>query len=330
MRPIETRFFEFAFFPEESTFPVEHGSEFFQHFDVLSSIATACFYVVDIQHQQFCYIQPDDLFLCGYSVEDALKLGYNFYPKIVYPDDLPLWAKMHKAVIKYIRDYKEDWEEIDYFSCTFRIQRRYSFLIHPLPQMICHRMRPVWEDDELRYFVCSVESSTAKEAGNLRMYSKHGLTYEEYRIKSTGWDLKTIELLTERERAILMLAQQGKNSGEIADLLCKGHYTVRNQIKPIFSKLDVNSMIEAIDTASHYHMIYVPKQQDVTEPEQPPVKAPHKRPRILITDSMFQSIQKHLNEGLSMRKAAKKAGVLESAVRYWKKKGKIKITKKSK
>ena len=327
MKPELTRFFEFA--PDGSTFPVEHDAALFQHLDMLASIATECFYVVDIKYQQFCYIQPNELFLCGYSAEDALKLGYDFYLKIVYPGDLSLWAKMHKAVLQYMKDFKGKREEIDYFSCTFRIQRNYSFLIRPLPQMIYHRMKPVWVEDELRYFLCAVESSTAKEAGNLRMYSKHGLAYEEYRFKSIRWKQKTIEPLTERERAILILAQQGKDAKEIADCLCKGLYTIRNQVKPIFSKLDVNSMVEAVDIASAYRMIYITKQV-MTEPEQPPVEAPRKRTRVSITEDIFQRIQKHLDEGLSMRKAADKTGVLENAMRYWKKKGKIKIAPKNK
>ncbi|WP_160034749.1 helix-turn-helix transcriptional regulator [Parabacteroides chinchillae] len=40
--------------------------------------------------------------------------------------------------------------------------------------------------------------------------------------------------------------KQGKNTVEIASDLCKGQYTVRNQIKSLFSKLKVHSMQEAI------------------------------------------------------------------------------------
>lgn len=64
------------------------------------------------------------------------------------------------------------------------------------------------------------------------------------------------ELLTERERAILMLAQQGKSSSEIADILCRGHNTIRNQIKYMFSKLKIHSMQGAIELARNSHMIY--------------------------------------------------------------------------
>jgi DNA-binding CsgD family transcriptional regulator len=60
------------------------------------------------------------------------------------------------------------------------------------------------------------------------------------------WKEKTKELLTERERAILMLAGQGKTTKNIANCLHKGYSTIHNQIERLFSKLNVHSMPEAI------------------------------------------------------------------------------------
>jgi hypothetical protein len=46
---------------------------FIRDFDMFSSIITGCVCMLDIPRKQFCYVKPDGLFLCGYSVEDALK-----------------------------------------------------------------------------------------------------------------------------------------------------------------------------------------------------------------------------------------------------------------
>ena len=230
---------------------------FARYLDIISSITVESLYVLNVQQGQISYVSPHaDSFLCGYPVEEALCLGYDFYKEIIYPADLTGWKNAHKAILQYIKDYKDIRHEIDYFSCTFRLQRKYSFHSKSLPQMIFQRMKPVWEDDKLRYLICSVGSSTAKEAGNLRMYNKDGLTYKEYSFVSRRW--KQIELapLTEQERAILMLAQQGKNTIAIADDLIKAISTVGNQIKPLFSKLNVHSIIEAIDNASIHRMMY--------------------------------------------------------------------------
>jgi hypothetical protein len=45
---------------------------FVQHLESLYDIATESFYIVDLRQKQFCYIKPDDLFLCGSSEEEAL------------------------------------------------------------------------------------------------------------------------------------------------------------------------------------------------------------------------------------------------------------------
>jgi DNA-binding CsgD family transcriptional regulator len=254
MKTTEDQFWGYA--REDPAVLGERVSALVQCFDIFSSISTESFYVLDVPQKQFSYVKPDDFFLCGFSVEDALRKGYDFYQKIVYPEDLSLWIAMHEAVLQYLKDFEKKRDEIDCFSCTFRLQRKYSFIPRPLPQMVYHRMKAIWTNNELRYLICSVGSSTIKEAGNLCMCNKDGLTYEEYNFTTKRWKRKTKVPLTERERAILMLAQQGKSSGEIANHLCKGQNTIRNQIKPLFSKLKVHSMLGAIEFACYHRMPY--------------------------------------------------------------------------
>ena len=253
-KSITADFFEFF---EERLIADEIDPACVYYLDILSSIVIESIYILDVQEGKICYVSPDAPFLCNYPAGEALNLGYDFYQKIIHPTDLTRWKNMHKTVLRYLKEYEEKWDEIDYISCTFRLQRKYSFHPQPvLPQMIYHRMKPVKKDDELRYLICSVGSSTAKEAGNLRMHNKGGLTCKECNFVSRRWKPIDIEPLTEHERAILMLAQQGNSTVKIADYLCKGTSTVRNQIKPIFSKLNVHSMQEAIELASNHLMTY--------------------------------------------------------------------------
>jgi DNA-binding NarL/FixJ family response regulator len=316
MKTMEKQIFEYA--QGEQSVPDEHTSALIRYFDLFSSITTGSLYVLDIPRKQFCCVKPDSLFLCGYSAGDALGQGYDFYSKIIHPGDLSLWTAMRKAVLRYLNDFEEKRDETDYFSCTFRLQRKHSLpLPHPLPQMIYQRMKPVWVDNELRYLICSVEDSTVKKTGNLCMYGKDGLTYETYNFRTGRWKCKREEPLTEREKMILMLAREGKSSVEIAGDLCKGQSTVRNQIKALFAKLNVHSMQEAIEFACYHRMMY--PLQDRKESQ--PVEAPRKRTRILLTEDMLQRIQQSLDEGKSIRQAAKREGISEHAVRYWKGKG---------
>ena len=295
-----------------------HNPLFFQQLDILSSIVAESIYVINVPANRFCYVSPNNLFLCGYAVEDALTLGFDFYKMIVHPDDLSLWKKKYKAVLQYLKDEEGKRDEIDYFSCTFRLLRKYSFITRPLPQMVYHRLKPVWDDDELRFFVCYVGNSTIKVAGNLRMYNKDGVTCEKHYPNTYRWKHMEIEPLTEREKAILMLAGQRNSVKEIANNLHRGYNTIRNQIKAIFEKLEVNSIQEAVDLACYHRLIYAIKQVLLK-----PIEAPIKRNRILITDEMLHRIQQYFDDGMSIRQAAKLEGVAESAIRYKIKQGKL-------
>jgi DNA-binding NarL/FixJ family response regulator len=309
--------------PDELSFPDERDFAFVRYFETLSSLTAESIYVFDIQDKQFCYIKPCNLFLCGYSVEEALELGEDFFAKILYTKDLKVWTNIHEIVLQYLKNYKEKWDEIDFFSCTFRLQRKYSFRHKPVLQMVFKRIKPVWEDNELRYLFCSLGSSTSREVGNLLMHNNDGTIYEPHRDSFREWKRKETEALTERESATLILAQQAKSVKEIANDLDKAYDTIKNQLKPIFEKLNVRSIAEAINIASNYRMIYISKQ-DTKANIQPPVETPQKRSRVLINDEMMQRIQQYLDKGLKIREIAKIIGISESAIRYLKKKGKLK------
>ncbi len=62
--------------------------------------------------------------------------------------------------------------------------------------------------------------------------------------------------LTKREKEILLLIRQGFLSKEIADKLNISIYTVNNHRKNILIKLDVDNVIEAINTARNYGIVY--------------------------------------------------------------------------
>ena len=144
----------------------------------------------------------------------------------------------------------------------------------------------------------------------------------QYHSNTHLWKTKVIEQLTERERALLMLAQQGKSAKEIADILFKSHFTIQNHLKSLFEKLQAHFIMEAIDIASNQRMIYVQKQE-CAEQIPLPLEVNNKRTRTLITDEKLQKIQIYLNEGLSNRKVAERVGISESVIRYWKKKKKL-------
>lgn len=66
--------------------------------------------------------------------------------------------------------------------------------------------------------------------------------------------------LTEREKDVLRLLVEGANNSEIADELNVAVSTVKNHMRHIFRKMDVNSRVEAAVYALEHHLI--PKTRD--------------------------------------------------------------------
>jgi DNA-binding NarL/FixJ family response regulator len=63
------------------------------------------------------------------------------------------------------------------------------------------------------------------------------------------------ELLTQRERDILRLAQRGLPNRQIAEALTLSPYTVRNHLSAIYRKLEVHSRYEALAIAEEWDLL---------------------------------------------------------------------------
>jgi hypothetical protein len=98
--------------------------------DSFSSMSMEAVYILDFQKRCFHYVSNHELFLCGYPQQEVMRLGYDFYPKTVHPDDFLQFKKIHNVILKLLRDGDEDEpvEDINYFSFTLRLKNRLQLL----------------------------------------------------------------------------------------------------------------------------------------------------------------------------------------------------------
>lgn len=111
-------------------------------------------------------IKPDNLSLMrSFHGRSAMKFGYDFYKQIIHPDDLPLWTNILKIIPQYLNDLREKINGMKQiiFLVPLRLLRKYSFSSRFLSQMVYQRMKPICLNNQLRYFICIVGSSTYKE-----------------------------------------------------------------------------------------------------------------------------------------------------------------------
>jgi DNA-binding CsgD family transcriptional regulator len=205
-------------------------------------------YVVDLYKKQFLYVSLNSQFQCGYTSSEVLSLGYQYYFKIVYKEDLPLLMRMYKEVLSYLKN-ANDLLRLKYLMFTYRVVLHNEEVL-----MVNHKVVPLLHEkgQDVRLVVCKVSHSIRKESGNLMaLYDEPHRLYS-YSFEQEQWCDEHIIMLTDREKGILKLAKQGKSTKEMAAMLHSRENTIRNQKSALYYKLHVNSMSDAIFAASHY------------------------------------------------------------------------------
>ena len=275
----------------------------------IAEICTEVVYVIDFLKRSFHYAVNRDFFFYGHSVEDVLTMGYDFYPKVIHPKDLSMFAKMHATILRRVCTEKNP-AEINYYSFAVRVKTTMMGYI-----MTYHRIKPVFIEGQVRFGICMFESSVLKKSGNLRAYYHNFMGFDEY--IDGVWKRNKEELLTLQEKRVLVYARQGKVNKEIANMMNLEFQSVRNILNTIYHKLNVKTMTQAITFAVNRHLIYQPVQLAKTK------LLNKNKQRRRMTPIKLKQIQEKLNKGQSVNSIANQEDMYESNIRYYIKTGKI-------
>jgi len=288
--------------------------------DDFSDMMMEAVYILDFQKQCFRFVSGHDFFLCGHSREEAMSLGYEFYRKVIHPEDISLFAGMHGAILQRLQNSKEQLD-LMYFSCTFRIGGYPQTGKKPDWLMAYHKLKPVYANGRLRFGLCMLTCSAIKTSGNLRLYYTGGLDYEEYLLTARKWRKQKMPSLTDRQRRILQLAKEGDTGKEIADRLRVSVKTVNADRTAIFENFGVTSIEQAIVYATNHMLLFNSTIQTLSEEKQPDRK--QKRSHTLTPD-ILKRIQAGLDSGQSVNSLAKEVDFSETAIRKAIQQGKLK------
>jgi DNA-binding CsgD family transcriptional regulator len=257
MENITSKFFEGI--NEDNISMDEHTDPDYWTFVIaFSHVSSGGVFVMDFQKRCLPVVPHNDIFLCGHPYKQAVQSGYDFFRETVHKDDLPLFIKIHQTILKseYIID-KEQQSQIKYFYFTVRL--KVLPILYPKQRylMICHKVRPIFINEKIRYGLCYTTISQMSIPGNLRVYFDNDRIVEEYSFDSDTWIKYDIEPLDDREIEILRLAKQGLNEHEIADQLYITYGRLRHVISDgIYPKLGVKTMKQAITHASNHLMLF--------------------------------------------------------------------------
>jgi DNA-binding CsgD family transcriptional regulator len=295
--------------PEQA--PVTDSTETLFSPEDFSEMMMEAVYILDFQKRNFCHVADHDFFLCGHSREDALNAGYEFFRKVIHPEDVLLWAKMHSVILKYLIEPDLQADSVNYFSCTFRIKSSFQTGNKSNYLMAYQKLKPKWQDGQLQFGICLLSSSIIRQAGNLRLCYKNSLDYDEYSFQNRKWKRQKMPKLNDRQKEILKLGKQGKNSRQMADIMCVSLKAIEKTKTSVFEKFGVNSIEQAVIYASNRQLIF--SNTLLKQEKQLIIKQTHKH---ILTSDVLKRIQIGLEQGQSVYSLAKKEGFTEGSLRY--------------
>jgi len=297
----------------------------------LSNRMAEAMLVLDFQKQNIQYVSNHALWLCGYSPAQIKSFGYNFFRNVLPKEDLHLWIEMHNIILKSLDSGEFSCDKINYFACTLRV--RNHFLNSSTNYLMAYmKLIPIWINGKPRFGICLLSTSIVQKSGNLCVYfTNHD--HSEYSFNTKKWDYHLFTPLSNKERELLVWAQQGLTQKEEADRMYVSVKSLEQMKHKLFTKLGVNSMVQALQYSTNQQLIYhfpFSKTENTQDKKTIPhlTLTPHPRKRLSISE--LQDVQQELNKSKSVLAVAKKKMIPESTVRGLIKQGKLtRLQKKS-
>ncbi len=225
--------------------------EYIRSAEAFSRSSYQSVYIIDYFRQNFLYVSPNPMFLCGLSPDRVKELGYRFYLDFVPMDEQPLLLTLNKAGFAFYNDIpvteRKDW----YISYDFHILNngRKILINHKLTSLALTSDGRIW------LALCVVSAATHTDAGHIEMHRVGSSDYFEYNTVLRRWIKKVMPSLTDGEKSVLTLSIQGYTMSEIADKICLSPDTIKKYRKRIFEKLDVRNISEAIVAATNNKLL---------------------------------------------------------------------------
>lgn len=208
-------------------------------------------YIIDYYKQDFLYVSPNPMFLCGLTPQRMKKLGYRFYLEFVPKDEQMLLLEINSAGFAFYASLPVD-ERKDWF-----IQYDFHILNEGRPILINHKLTPLalTSDGQMWLALCVVSASNHSSPGHIEIHRADSPEFFEYNLSTRRWLKRSIPTLTDGEKEVITLSIQGFTMTEIGDRMCLSSETIKKYRKQIFEKLGVRNITEAIAAATNNKLI---------------------------------------------------------------------------
>lgn len=235
--------------PEELDY--RRVDEYIRSAEAFSHSTYQSVYIIDYFRQNFLFVSPNPMFLCGLTPEQMMEMGYRFYFRYVPQDEQSLLLSINRAGFAFYNtipvEDRKDW----YIQYDFHIiNEGHRVLVN-------HKMTQIalTSDGRIWLALCVVSASSHTTPGHIEMHRVGSMDFFEYNIQSRRWIKRSLPKLTDGEKEVITLSIQGLTMLEIADNMCLSPDTIKKYRKQIFEKLGVHNITEAIIAATNNKLI---------------------------------------------------------------------------
>lgn len=209
-------------------------------------------YVIDYEKMSFEYVSDNPLFLCGYSSEEVLKMGYDFYFKNVPEEELKLLEQINEAGFDFFEKLPADTKKEYSITYDFHLINQ-----HGKNTLINHKLTPLFLTSELKLWkaICIVSISHHQKAGNVSIKRQGSDELWDLNLEDGTWRKSLKPNLSEREIEVLCLHAQGLTINQIAEKIFVSPDTVKYYRRRIFERLSVKNIVEALAVAVNSKII---------------------------------------------------------------------------
>lgn len=203
-------------------------------------------YVINYEDMSFEYVSENPLFLCGYTADEVLAMGYEFYFKNVPEPDLQLLTMINSAGFDFYDKLPPADHMLHSITYDFNLVSKDGNRT-----LVNHKLTPLFltPDQKVWKAMCIVSISHHQTAGNVFIHKQGSDNTWQLDLATSVWRKNSKPKLNQRETEILRLHAQGLTINQIAEKIFVAPDTVKYHRRRIFEQLNVKNMVEALGYA---------------------------------------------------------------------------------
>ena len=201
------------------------------------------YYIFDIQNMKLSFVSHSITEILGYTPEEFTP--EFFFTEVIHPDDVQYYVNFENKVAEFFSKLTVDNIFKYKVRYDFRVKKKSGDYIRVLQQVVT--LETTEDGGVNKSLGIHTDISHLKTEGT-PILSFIGMEGEPsyLNVEVEKIFVPTKELLTKREKEILVFIMQGKSSAEIAALLFVSIHTVLNHRKNILTKTQTSSTAELI------------------------------------------------------------------------------------